>query len=92
MKVKKIFSTVLIFFLMVCAMSAYSGDNDFSKLRNPDLTKNWLKKENIYSYFKEITNIKKPASIYIDDRALKFNGNFGKTLEEIENFTVYWKE
>ena len=39
MKVKKIFSTVLIFFLMVCAMSAYSGDNDFSKLRNPDLTK-----------------------------------------------------
>ena len=24
---------------MVCAMSAYSGDNDFSKLRNPDLTK-----------------------------------------------------
>ena len=58
--------------------------------RDKQLSENWLKENNVHHYFKEITNIKKPASIYIDDRALKFNGNFNQTLEEIENFKVHW--
>ncbi len=60
--------------------------------RNSKLAENWLKKENIDCYFKEITNIKKPAFIYLDDRALKFNGNFSQTLNDIEQFEVYWKK
>ena len=59
--------------------------------RNFELAQKWLKKENIDYYFKEITNLKKPASIYIDDRALKFNGNFNETLKDIEKFRVYWE-
>ena len=59
--------------------------------RNIEFAQSWLIKENINNYFKEITNIKKPAYIYIDDRALKFNGNFDKTFEEIENFKVHWE-
>ena len=59
--------------------------------RSEKLSIKWLKDNKINNYFKEITNIKKPASIYIDDRALKFNGDYNKTLEEIENFKVYWK-
>ena len=55
------------------------------------LAQEWLEKENISKYFKEITNIKKPAYMYIDDRALKFNGNYNTTLDEIKNFIVYWK-
>ena len=60
--------------------------------RNSKLAENWLKKENIDRYFKEITNIKKPAFIYLDDRALNFNGNFNQTLNDIEQFEVYWKK
>jgi len=59
--------------------------------RPEKLASKWLKDNGINHYFKEITNIKKPASIYIDDRALKFNGDYNKTLDEIENFKVYWK-
>ncbi|MCR5260978.1 MAG: hypothetical protein K6C94_03995 [Candidatus Gastranaerophilales bacterium] len=59
--------------------------------RNRELAYNWLKKEKIDDYFKEVTNIKKPAFIYIDDRALKFNGNFIQTFDDIEQFDVYWK-
>lgn len=51
----------------------------------------WLKSNQIDKYFKEVTNIKKPAHIYIDDRALKFNGDYDKTSEEIEKFNVHWK-
>jgi len=60
--------------------------------RNKELSQNWLKKWDIDCYFKEVTNIKKPAYIYIDDRALKFENAFEKTFEDIEKFTVYWKE
>ena len=59
--------------------------------RDKQLSEKWLEDNKINQYFEEITNTKKPASIYIDDRALKFNGDFSKTLEEIENFAVYWK-
>ena len=31
------------------------------------------------SYFKEVTNIKPIAIIYLDDRAINFNGNYNKT-------------
>ena len=59
--------------------------------RNTKLCEKWLKENKINRCFSEITNIKKPASIYLDDRALKFNGSFPETLAEIENFTVHWK-
>ena len=59
--------------------------------RNAELARRWLREGKIDGYFKEITNIKKPAYIYIDDRAIKFNGNYAETLTEIENFEVYWK-
>ena len=35
--------------------------------RKIELAQNWLKKEQLEHYFKEITNIKKPAYIYIDE-------------------------
>ena len=49
--------------------------------RPEKLAEQWLGNNKINHYFKEITNIKKPASIYIDDRALKF-----------EQYSVYWKK
>ena len=51
----------------------------------------WLEKNKIDIYFKDVTNVKYPAYIYIDDRTIKFNGDYNKTLDEIMNFNVYWK-
>ncbi len=32
-----------------------------------------------------------PAYMYIDDRAIQFNGNFEQLYKDIINFKVYWK-
>ena len=60
--------------------------------RNQKQAFEWLQSNNLDKYFKNVTNVKTPAYIYLDDRALKFNGDYGKTLNEIENFNVYWKK
>ena len=52
----------------------------------------WLQINEIDKYFSDVTKVKNPAYIYIDDRALKFNGNYDETLKEIEKFDVYWKD
>lgn len=41
---------------------------------------------------KKVTNKKPPSPVYIDDGAIKFNGDFNKLLEELKNFKPYWKE
>ena len=60
--------------------------------RNLLLASKWLIRNDLDKYFKDITNIKLPAFLYIDDKNICFNGDFKQTLEEIENFKVYWKE
>ena len=52
----------------------------------------WLIDNNLYSYFSNITNVKLPAFLCIDDRALTFRGNFNDMYEEIVNFRPYWKK
>ena len=59
--------------------------------RNPKQAVNWLQENKIDKYFKDVTNVKFPAYIYIDDRAIKFEGNYDKTIKEIESFRVHWK-
>ena len=51
----------------------------------------WLQKNKIDKYFKDVTNVKTPAYIYLDDRAVQFEGDYDKTLDEINKFKAYWK-
>ena len=60
--------------------------------RNPKSATTWLINNKIDKYFKDVTNVKIPAYIYIDDRNIRFNGDYSQTLEEIANFKVYWKK
>lgn len=60
--------------------------------RKPDLVLEWLITNKLDKYFSDITNQKLPAKIYIDDRALKFEGDFSKTLGDIQNFKCYWQK
>ena len=59
--------------------------------RNLMLATKWLIKNNIDKYFKDVTNIKIPSFLYIDDRTICFRGNYKKTIKEIEDFKVYYK-
>ena len=59
--------------------------------RNLMLSSKWLFDNKIDHYFKDVTNIKIPSYLYIDDRCVCFRGNYEQTLSEIINFNVYWK-
>lgn len=59
--------------------------------RNLLLASKWLINNDLDKYFNDVTNIKIPSFLYIDDRAICFNGNFNQTLEEIDRFKTYWK-
>ena len=39
-----------------------------------------------------VSNVKNPkATVIIDDRALRFEGDYEKTFNDIINFQPYWK-
>lgn len=59
--------------------------------RNLMLSAKWLIKNKIDKYFKDVTNVKLPSFLYVDDRAICFNGNFEKTYNDIDIFKPYWK-
>lgn len=60
--------------------------------RNQMLAAKWLINNKLDKYFKDVTNIKIPSYLYIDDRTICFKGDYTKTLNEVKNFKVYWKE
>lgn len=59
--------------------------------RNLMLSAKWLIKNKIDCFFKDITNVKLPSYLYIDDRCVCFRGNYQETLNEIDKFKAYWK-
>ena len=62
----------------------------FTTRNNLKATK-WLIENKIDKYFKDVTSVKTPAYLYLDDRAIEFNGDYQNTLKQIEDFKVYWK-
>ena len=59
--------------------------------RNLLLAAKWLIKNDLDKYFKDVTNIKIPSFLHIDDRSICFKGNFTETINEVKNFNTYWK-
>ena len=59
--------------------------------RNLMLSTKWLIQNDIDKYFKDITNVKIPSYLYIDDRCICFRGKYNDTLAEIDNFEVHWE-
>lgn len=60
--------------------------------RNIMLAVKWLIKYDLDKFFKDVTNVKIPSYLYIDDRTVCFKGNYSETLNEIKEFKVYWKK
>ncbi len=58
--------------------------------RNLLLSAKWLLSNSIDEYFKDVTNVKIPAFLHIDDRAICFNGDYKNTINEVLEFKVYW--
>jgi len=67
------------------------GDLYLFTSRNLMLSSKWLFENDIDKYFKDVTNIKIPSYIYIDDRCICFKGDYIQTLSEIKQFKAYWE-
>lgn len=50
----------------------------------------WLEEHDLADLVADVTNIKPPAVAYIDDRAIRFNGDFDQALEDLA-LPVWWK-
>jgi len=59
--------------------------------RNILLVKKWVKTNNLEKYICNITNTKEPSYLIVDDRCVNFDGNYQKTLNNIENYIVWYK-
>jgi hypothetical protein len=50
-----------------------------------------LDEHSLRRYIDLVTDTKPPAVAYIDDRGIRFNGNFDAVFEELLNFKVFWE-
>jgi hypothetical protein len=51
----------------------------------------WLRDYGLRDKVDDITNEKVPAHVFIDDRALTFQGDFARTLAELDSFAAHWE-
>lgn len=52
----------------------------------------WFIEYGLFGLIDSITNEKVPALIYVDDRAITFQGDFNQTLEQIATFKTFWED
>ena len=60
--------------------------------RNSLIASKWVIKNKLEEYVENITNIKEPAHLIVDDRCINFDGDYGKLKEKIKNFEVWYKK
>lgn len=60
--------------------------------RNKILASKWLIKNNLDTVVDDITNIKELSYIYIDDRCIKFDGNYENLETQIQNFKPWFRD
>lgn len=51
----------------------------------------WLRKHKLSQYIDRVETRKPLASEYVDDRGIRFTGNYDETLADIVAFEPYWK-
>lgn len=51
----------------------------------------WLAQHGLADYVAAVTDKKPPAHVYVDDRAICFEGNFSNTLDRIGTFKAHWE-
>lgn len=50
----------------------------------------WLKENGFPDL--EVTNIKYPSVVYIDDRCVQFKGDFNELVDDLKEYDVYWRK
>lgn len=56
----------------------------------PDV-ESWLARSGLAEFVSMVTDKKPAAHVYIDDRAICFDGDFAKTLQQVGTFKAHWE-
>jgi len=59
-------------------------------VRKPEFVLRWIEKNDFPNM--EVTNVKRPSLTYIDDRCIKFNGDYSTLTRSLKEFNVYWRD
>ena len=59
--------------------------------RNRLLASEWIINNGLKDFVDDVTNVKEPSYLLIDDRCINFNGNYKHLQKQIENFHVWYK-
>lgn len=51
----------------------------------------WLQRHGLLEHVSDVTDRKPAAHVFVDDRALRFEGDFDATLREIQRFSAHWE-
>ena len=51
----------------------------------------WLEAHDLLCYVANVTSYKERAICYIDDRGLKFEGDYKECLKQLKGFKPYWE-
>ncbi len=57
--------------------------------RNSLLASEWVIKNDLRQYVDDVTNVKVPSYLQIDDRCITFEGDYKKLTEQIKSFKVW---
>ena len=60
--------------------------------RNTLIATKWLIENGLIDFVENVTNVKEPAYLIIDDRCIKFEGDYNNLKEKIKNFNVWYKK
>ncbi|HLT40583.1 MAG TPA: hypothetical protein VK034_30105 [Enhygromyxa sp.] len=56
-----------------------------------DDARTWLERHGLLEFVAEVTDRKPAAHVFVDDRAVRFEGDFAATLAEIQTFSAHWE-
>ena len=59
--------------------------------RNLLIASKWIVENGLEQYVDNVTNVKEPAYLIIDDRCINFDGDYESLKNKIENFKVWYK-
>lgn len=59
--------------------------------RNSLLASRWIIDNGLEKYVENVTNVKEPAYLIIDDRCINFDGNYNNLTDKINKFSVWYK-
>ena len=59
--------------------------------RNSLIASKWIIENGLDEYVENVTNVKEPAYLIIDDRCINFNGNYEELKSKIKDFEVWYK-